>query len=156
MLAVMENLEVENRIAGRVILVDTADRTLLFQGFDPQRPDQLQWFTPGGGLEPGETPREAAARELREETGLEVRPEDLGEAVFENYAEFAFNGKLLRQRNHFFTLRTEPFEISTDGFDAMEQHTHVAHRWWTVEALRETDETYFPEELAELVVGHRD
>ncbi|WP_223159014.1 8-oxo-dGTP diphosphatase [Microcella alkalica] len=32
---------------------------------------------PGGKLEPGETPADAAVREVREEVGLEVRPRDL-------------------------------------------------------------------------------
>jgi len=32
------------------------------------------WVPPGGKVEVGETPREAAAREFREETGLDVEP----------------------------------------------------------------------------------
>jgi 8-oxo-dGTP pyrophosphatase MutT (NUDIX family) len=36
-----------------------------------------QWALPGGRIEPGETAAGAALRELREEVGLEVGPEDL-------------------------------------------------------------------------------
>lgn len=32
------------------------------------------WCLPGGGIEPGESPAEAVAREVREEVGLLVRP----------------------------------------------------------------------------------
>jgi 8-oxo-dGTP pyrophosphatase MutT (NUDIX family) len=32
------------------------------------------WSTPGGAIEPGETPAEAVVREAREELGVEVRP----------------------------------------------------------------------------------
>ena len=35
----------------------------------------LSW--PGGGIRRGEQPREAARRELREELGLDIRPDDL-------------------------------------------------------------------------------
>ena len=35
---------------------------------------------PGGKIEPGETPAEAAARELKEETGITVHPADLTES----------------------------------------------------------------------------
>jgi 8-oxo-dGTP pyrophosphatase MutT (NUDIX family) len=52
---------------------------------------------PGGRVEPGETPAEAAVRELREETGLEVEVvRDLG---VEQQASWRAPG--LRDENHF-------------------------------------------------------
>ena len=133
--------------------MDHEGRVLLFEAFDPVRPEAPWWFTPGGGVEPGETAREAAARELFEETGVVVADAELGEQVFQNYVEFSFNGTLLRQYNHFFVLRRALTEISTAGFDDMEQRTHLGYRWWSVEELRQTDVTYFPVELAALVGG---
>lgn len=40
---------------------------------------------PGGKLEPGELPVDAAAREVAEETGLKVDPEDLKEVAWITY-----------------------------------------------------------------------
>ena len=68
------------RLAARVVLIDPAGRTLLFRGRDPGRPEAgTWWFPPGGEIEDGETPAEAARREVREETGVLL--EDVGEPV---------------------------------------------------------------------------
>ena len=148
-------VRVRDRVAGRVILLDPVARVLLFQGFDPAEPDAPWWFTPGGGVEPGETTQQAAARELAEETGLVVEPAALGEQVFKNYVEFSFDGVLLRQHQHFYLLRTASTEISTAGFNEAERRIDLGHRWWSAEELEQSTVTYFPEELPDLVVRLR-
>ncbi len=52
------------------IVVDDRGRLLLVQR--GQEPAKGSWSVPGGRIEPGETPAEATAREVLEETGLEV------------------------------------------------------------------------------------
>lgn len=51
------------------LVFDEADRVLLVEHGDTGR-----WVAPGGGIEPGETPADAAVREMEEETGLRTRP----------------------------------------------------------------------------------
>ena len=54
------------------VIFDARQRVLL-----SHRTDRDAWNLPGGGVEPGEAPWEAVTREVREETGLEVRIERL-------------------------------------------------------------------------------
>lgn len=50
---------------------DPRDRVLLVR-FPPGQGWTRDWVVPGGGGEPGESPREAVRREVREEAGIEV------------------------------------------------------------------------------------
>jgi 8-oxo-dGTP pyrophosphatase MutT (NUDIX family) len=148
---VTEDQGVVERRAGRVLLVDLAGRVLLLHGGDPARPGHRWWFTPGGGLEQGETSAEAAARELFEETGLRAKPGDLGDSVRHEVTEFSYNARPYRQDQHFFLLRVADWQVDTAGMDAEEQLTITEHRWWSVAEIEASQENIFPEDLADLL-----
>jgi 8-oxo-dGTP pyrophosphatase MutT (NUDIX family) len=142
---------VEPRRAGRVLVLDPADRVLLLQGFDPARPEHRFWFTIGGGAEPGESLVQAAARELREESGITAEPAALGQAIWHRTAEFSFDGQRYRQEEEYFLLRTGAVEITLDGLEEVEQQTVTAHRWWGAEELAASGESFVPPELPALL-----
>lgn len=62
-------LPMTSRPAARLLCLDAEERLLLLHFRDPFDGHQL-WEPPGGGLEPGESPLEAVAREWVEETTL--------------------------------------------------------------------------------------
>lgn len=135
------------RRAARVLLVDGGGRVLLFRGFDPARPEHRYWLTPGGGLDPDESPVEGAARELAEETGLRVHPDELGAPVWQETLEFTFDSRWYRQEQDFFLTRVPAWDVDTAGFDEVERASIDGHRWWTIEELELTAERIYPGEL---------
>jgi 8-oxo-dGTP diphosphatase len=73
-------------IGAFAVIFDERDRVLL-----SHRRDLDLWNLPGGGIESGELPTEAAVRETKEETGLEVAVERLvGVYGKEGKDEFVF------------------------------------------------------------------
>ena len=140
------------RRAARVLLVDAGGRVLLFRGGDPAAPEAgTWWFTPGGGLDDGETHAEAAARELYEETGLRLEPSALGDPVLQHEVEFSFDGTLYAQAQEFFLARVDEHEVDTAGFSPLEVASVVEHRWWTLSELAATQERVFPIEIVDVL-----
>ncbi|MCW2607943.1 MAG: hydrolase [Frankiales bacterium] len=137
-----------DRQAARVLLLDAEERVLLFRGQDPREPERgTWWLTPGGGLDPGESAAQGAARELFEETGLRLDPSALGDPVHERVAEFVFDGQAYRQSEHFFLARVREHEVDTSGFTALEVSAMLEHRWWSPRELRDSDVVVYPEAL---------
>ncbi|MBV6701848.1 NUDIX hydrolase [Kitasatospora aureofaciens] len=139
----------QRRKAARILLLDGLDRILLFLCSDPAVPGVTWWFTPGGGLEPGEDVREAAARELAEETGL--RGVELGPLVGYGTVSFSFQGQRYEQDQWFHLARTRDTGLDHSAMGEEEHAQLLAARWWTVEELRETAETVYPVGLADFL-----
>jgi 8-oxo-dGTP pyrophosphatase MutT (NUDIX family) len=145
--------ELTIRNAGRVVLLDDRDRILLFRfeySLDPAVKGRAVWITPGGGLEPGESPEEGARRELREETGLRA---ELGPLIWTRRHAFPWQGGQLEQRESYYLVRTRAFEVDRENWTAEEHVVMTRHRWWALEELHANAENdYFaPRRLAELL-----
>jgi 8-oxo-dGTP pyrophosphatase MutT (NUDIX family) len=141
-----------DRNGARVIVRDRSGRLLLFQGADPHNAADRWWITPGGGLDPGETFEEAAARELLEETGL--RASEFSAVVHTEVVEFSFESVSYRQLQHFFAvevpLEGPSIELRHEGWTDLEARSIRQTKWWTPEELRATDEEFYPTDLVEL------
>jgi 8-oxo-dGTP pyrophosphatase MutT (NUDIX family) len=139
------------RQAGRVLVIDEAGRVLLLEGFDPAEPDRSYWFTIGGGLDDGEEPAQAAARELREEAGIIATAGELGDPVWQRTTEFSFDGTRYRQDEHYYVLRVGPVQVSLAGLEEIERDTVTGYRWWSGAELAEAAQPFFPAELPDLL-----
>jgi len=134
----------------RVLLIDDRDRILLFADSDPGVPGARWWITPGGGIDPGESERVAAVRELEEETGLRVAEADLFGPTMRRTVVHGYSDVVIDQDDVFYACWVPAFEVSTAGHTEEELLTMAEHRWWTREELAATDEEIWPAVLLDL------
>jgi 8-oxo-dGTP pyrophosphatase MutT (NUDIX family) len=131
------------------VLLDPADRILLLHGFEPADPSVTWWFTPGGGVEAGESLAAAARREVAEETGISDFV--LGPVIWRRRSSFAFDGRRWTNDEWYHLGRTTVTDVHTAGHTELERRTTTGLRWWTRQELAATAETVYPERLADLL-----
>ncbi|MBO0769054.1 MAG: NUDIX domain-containing protein, partial [Solirubrobacterales bacterium] len=123
-------------IPGATVLIwNQAGELLMVRNIETGR-----WQTVGGAVDPGESPRQAAVREAREETGVEVELDALRDVVGgENYQVHYPNGDHAGYVGSVFDAHVVGGELRTagDGDEVSEV------RWWSLAALSRADITHY-------------
>lgn len=131
------------RDAARVLVIDERERILLIRGQDPSRPEiGTWWYAPGGGLEEGESHKEAASRELWEETGLSVEINSY--PIWRREVEFTFNNVNYLQRELYFLVRTKSFEPKPQVLSELEKMSLLEPKWWSHPELMTLPDLIYP------------
>ncbi len=137
------------RVTARALLV-ASTREILLLRYAPEAIDRQYWITPGGALEPGETPREALAREVEEETGLTGVA--IGPPVWTRSVQIAWATPPFIQQETYFWVPCSRFEPSRALIPtASEQREIAAYRWWTLPELASSRERFAPRRMAALL-----
>lgn len=142
------------RRTSRLIVLDPRNRLLLLQyqaavASDPEGASpRAFWYTPGGGVDPGETHEQAALRELDEEVG--IRDVALGPcvAVCEALRDRFIRKNFCRER--YFLIRAPSDRIDTSRLAETDLDPVLDVRWWDVDDFLASGEFLIPMSVARL------
>ncbi len=151
------DLPLVERDAVRLVVVEAGGALLLFWAREVTLPEVGRWWElPGGGIDPGETAADAAARELFEETGIRIPPSQVGPPAWRRTASYRFRGTRRLQHEVVSVVRLDEKTPVVDPSGQLdhEREDYTAWRWIPVteiQAMGEQGVRFYPGRLPELL-----
>ncbi|MFD5521217.1 NUDIX hydrolase [Streptomyces sp. NPDC127066] len=140
------------RQAARVAVLDPAGAVFMFR-YDNEEVG-VHWALPGGGMDPGETPLQAAVREVREETGwTDIEPGGTALCFWEH--DFTRVGVPVRQYEHIFLAYGPRRQPGGELGASQAAEGILGGRWWSPRDLSEAADPLWPPRLPELLASVR-
>ena len=142
--------DLPHRKSARILLLNKDDDILMVKYeeetlIDPQNPEvKNYWVLPGGGMEVGESFKETAERELKEESGISA---EIGRWIWTCRPRLIHQGELTEHEQHIFLAKINDGRVWVSNSS---DEPIASIRWWSLDQMKESSELFFPNRLIEL------
>lgn len=144
------NTEKEVRNSVKLILLNENNELLLMstddKGIQGEKGNYNGkfWQMVGGKIEEGETLRQAAYRELYEETGLSKDQVEIGKPAWYGEVDLMMHGVLTTVKQSFVPAKTKSINVSLENLTDEEKPVCTKLEWFSLEAIKNCPDIIYP------------
>ena len=124
-----------------LLLMKTDDKEI--QGKDGKY-NGVFWQMIGGKIEKGETIKEAAYRELFEETGLKKEQVTIGNVVWYGEVDLLMHGIITKVKQSFIIAKTNSINVTLNNLTEEEKTVCNKLEWFSIDKIKKCTDIIYP------------